>query len=971
MPKFNILLKLSAALPLLLALAPSAYAADPLTFLQEQGAQVRRDRRTDQVTFIGTEVQQAIPLSNPSLKPRSRSEGSASLMLQEFGPLFGLSSPRNQVRVMKTDGTTVHYQQIHKGIPVIGGELMVNMTAQNTLRSMNGEVTSGLTLEMAPKIEASEAKTTALIAVHKQYGLQDGPVATTPELWIYDPKLLEPSNAPTRLVWRMEVTPNDLSPIRELVLIDAQTGSVALHFNQVAEAKNRQTFTANQGTSLPGLSLCTEAAGCTGTDNDAALAHKYAGDTYDFYFNTLGRDSLDGAGLTLASSVHYGTNYKNAFWNGTQMAYGDGFAADDVVAHELSHGVTQYTSNLFYYYQSGAINESLSDVFGEFVDLTNGAGTDTAAVRWLIGEDLPDTGAVRSMANPTAYDQPDKITSAKYYPNSGDNGGVHINSGISNKATYLMTDGGTFNGKTVTGLGITKVAKIYYEVQTHLLTSGSNYNDLYNYLYQGCTNLVGAAGITASDCQQVRNAIDAVEMNLEPVAGFEPQAAVCPDGDPTNAYLNDMEGSTGLAFANLSGSNPWRFTTGYASSGIRQLNVSGSGVVTDSVAAMTADVTVPAQAFLHFKHAFDFESSYDGGVVEYSTDGGGTWKDVGPLFEAGQNYTGTLNSGSALAGRATFTGPSHGYVASRFNLASLAGQNIRFRFRQASDSVVASTGWNVDDVRLYTCSSTQPKPAARGDFNRDGNSDIFWRNKANGINVIWYMNGDGSNYTSYINPPAVANLDWDIKGVADFNKDGNPDILWRNKANGINVLWYMNHDGSNYISYSNPPAVTDLNWEIKGVADFNKDGNSDILWRNKVNGINVLWYMNSDGSNYTSYANPPSVANLDWDIKGVADFNKDGNPDILWRNKANGINVIWYMNSDGSNYISYSNPPAVTDLNWEIKGVADFNKDGNPDITWRNQANGINVIWNMNGDGSNYTSYINPPTVADTNWEIK
>ena len=104
------------------------------------------------------------------------------------------------------------------------------------------------------------------------------------------------------------------------------------------------------------------------------------------------------------------------------MYYGTGFTSgDDVVGHELAHGVTEFTSNLFYYYQSGAINESLSDVFGELVDLTNGRGTDTPAVRWQLGEDLPAIGVIRDMENPRppAAPDPDRMTSPDYFGRRG------------------------------------------------------------------------------------------------------------------------------------------------------------------------------------------------------------------------------------------------------------------------------------------------------------------------------------------------------------------------------------------------------------------------------------------------------------------------------------------------------------------------------------------------------------------------
>jgi hypothetical protein len=252
-----------------------------------------------------------------------------------------------------------------------------------------------------------------------------------------------------------------------------------------------------------------------------------------------------------------------------------------------------------------------------------------------------------------------------------------------------------------------------------------------------------------------------------------------------------------------------------------------------------------------------------------------------------------------------------------------------------------------------------PMQATRSDFNKDGNTDIIGRLKPTGETSIYCLENEGGRVLSVIELPTVSNLDWDIKGIADFNKDGNLDIVWRNKANGINVIWYLSEGGVNVTSFVNPPTVSNLDWDIRGVSDFNKDGNPDILWRNKANGINVIWYMNRDGTNYISFVNPPTVSNLDWNIEGTSDFNKDGNPDIFWRNKVNGINVIWYMNGDGTNYTSYVNPPTFpVNVDLEIKGISDFNKDGNPDLMWISQS-GQSYLWLMNGDGSNYISVKN------------
>ncbi len=197
--------------------------------------------------------------------------------------------------------------------------------------------------------------------------------------------------------------------------------------------------------------------------SDIAINEAYDGSeaTWAFYNSVFGRNSVDGHGLKLTSTVHYDHLYDNAFWNGSQMVYGDGDSTLfdrftkclDVIGHELTHGVTQYTTNLAYHNQSGAINESISDVFGSMIKQKS-LNQSVAAADWLIGEGLfiPKAGvnrtALRSMKAPgTAYDDPDTIGSDPQpshmdhystFPDTpkGDFGGVHINSGIPNKAFY-------------------------------------------------------------------------------------------------------------------------------------------------------------------------------------------------------------------------------------------------------------------------------------------------------------------------------------------------------------------------------------------------------------------------------------------------------------------------------------------------------------------------------------------------------
>ncbi|KPI17906.1 Bacillolysin [Actinobacteria bacterium OK074] len=232
-------------------------------------------------------------------------------------------------------------------------------------------------------------------------------------------------------------------------------GATAVAPAPVAGEPHRTIYDAKHGTTLPGTKVRSE-----GQDpgKDATVNRAYAGlgDTFDLYLKAYGRNSIDGNGLPLNASVHYDKDYDNAFWNGEQMVFGDGdgevfldfTSSIDVIGHELTHGVTQYTANLTYYGQPGALNESLSDVFGSLIK-QHALGQSADQADWLIGSGLLAprvTGvALRSMKAPgTAYDDdvlgkdPQPATMAGYVKTSQDNGGVHINSGIPNHAFYLV-----------------------------------------------------------------------------------------------------------------------------------------------------------------------------------------------------------------------------------------------------------------------------------------------------------------------------------------------------------------------------------------------------------------------------------------------------------------------------------------------------------------------------------------------------
>lgn len=733
-------------LPTLQAQAPPLQADESsndalITQLRQQTdniVQISYHRETEVVRFIGTTLDHAIP--QPTALPATASSEEAALaFLKRYGGLFGLPQPPTQaLRLKRTqslaDGRSfVRFQQVYEELPVIGGELLVQLNENNEILSVNGEILPDLTLDTTPAIDPDLARQLAIERVAKDAGVEIADlVASDATLSLYNPILLGGSGPRFEaLVWQVYVTPRKLAPVNGFVLVDAKLGVIALHFNLGVNVKTRIVYDNNNNSTLglPGVDLVRrekdEATGIADID----LAYAYMGDTYDFFFNEHGRDSLDDAGMELLSTVRYCPDnshcpYQNAFWDGQQIVFGEGHtAADDIVAHELTHGVTQFSSNLFYYQQAGAINESFSDLWGEFVDLSNNnegnqgnqgnQADDESDVRWLIGEDLPHGGAVRDMREPTRFLQPDRMGSDLYWCEEIDNGGVHINSGVNNKAVSLMTDGGTFNGYTIEGMGLSKTADLYYEVQNNLLLSAADYADLYDLLQQAALNL----GYSPTEQQLIKDALDAVEMNQSPKTCVVPPAPLCAADEATDLFFDDFEaGSQRWQGTSAIGEDAWfvpQDTTDYLAhpytvSGQKSLWGYYQFEASDTSIAMKEDIQLPDVAFMHFHHAFGFEFDsdksiyYDGGVVEYSTDGGQRWQDAKSLFTH-NGYNSKLVGQNPLGLRAAFVGNSPGYISSRLNLSSLAGQAVRFRFRLGIDDFGEDYGWFIDDVRLYTC----------------------------------------------------------------------------------------------------------------------------------------------------------------------------------------------------------------------------------------------------------------------------
>jgi hypothetical protein len=258
------------------------------------------------------------------------------------------------------------------------------------------------------------------------------------------------------------------------------------------------------------------------------------------------------------------------------------------------------------------------------------------------------------------------------------------------------------------------------------------------------------------------------------------------------------------------------------------------------------------------------------------------------------------------------------------------------------------------------------------DIDGDRRPDLVWRHIVSGHNGVWLMNGLDARVTSFLGPEyakQISDLNWEIRAVADLNGDHHPDLIWQNKATGVLGVWYLSgytSIGTTFI-YGPTPFETDLNWKIVAAGDMDRDGLVDLLWRHQTSGAMRLWHMN--GSLKWDSVTLPTVSDTQWEIAGLADMNGDGWLDLLWRHYGDGSLATWYMRDmQVLNTLWIS--PRIADVNWRIVGIADMNGDNNPDLVWQHIATGQVGVWLMHGIETSSTAFLNPSAVGDTNWRI-
>ena len=679
----------------------------------EMKANVTISNSTSNPNFIY--FSQSVKLKSTDAKTK------ASEFLAENFRAFNLRSANDLVLLDETTDNyglkNVTYRQQYQGIPVYDGLLKFHFNAKEELSSINGNSISIAKLNTVPDITAAEAEIIARDMVTKQdLNKSNTPLQTAKTNLIIFPKnLMQGGIVTPYLAYQIEVT--NKKDVREYIFINAHTGELVEQFTGIHPIDRKLYETNTTATNLKWKEGDAFPGTLSSWQQNEVVTSEHV---YNFFKNAFGYVSYDAADHTMITVNNDPTiSCPNARWNGTYAGYCDGTATDDVIAHEWGHAYTEYTSGLIYQYQSGALNESYSDVWGETIDLINNymdegenlsVRTTTAcsgSLRWKVGEDATSFGgAIRDMWNPNCNGDPAKVLdAANYYCGTADSGGVHTNSGVTNHLFALLVDGGTYNGYTMTGMGFVKAAHLWWRAQKNYLTATSDFanfadaleasaNDLIGVNLQGLSTTVTPAGltglsITSADVQNVKNGILAVQLRTSPATqcNYTPLLAqsapsLCASATNNPLFKEDWENGLGnwtvtnvptkpstweardwTIKSNLPKSRP-----GKAIFAIDPINGDCASNLQNGILRLESPtITMPTftsgKYEMAFNHYVATESTWDGGNIKYSlNEGSWTLVPVTAFTYNGYNSTldGTSSNDNPLKGQRAFTGTDGG-----------------------------------------------------------------------------------------------------------------------------------------------------------------------------------------------------------------------------------------------------------------------------------------------------------------------
>ncbi len=392
----------------------------------------------------------------------------------------------------------------------------------------------------------------------------------------------------------------------------------------------------------------------TDLDHAANDAHYGSEKTLEYYQSVHGRNSYDNQGATVNSYVHYGSNFPNAFWDGSSMTYGDGdglnyepFTSTDIVGHEITHGVTTHTADLIYADESGALNESFSDIFGVTIDYF----ANPNSANFLVGDQVTLNGSpFRNMQDPNSSDQPDTYLGNNYYTGFLDNGGVHTNSQVQNYWYYLLCMGGSGtndlgNNYSVSSIGMNKAADIAYRTLTTYLSSSSDFMDARTYSILSAIDLYGTC---SNEVKQVTEAWYAVGVGgkdtLSVVADFTtPKKTFCSIPATVNftencinttSYLWDFgDGSTDtIPNPSHTYASAGNYTITLMTSGSAQCSNSDTLVRTNYITTMNSSAVKPISCMPSSNNP-----SINYGIIKFELDS--IYSTSAPAIEGYQDFS--------------------------------------------------------------------------------------------------------------------------------------------------------------------------------------------------------------------------------------------------------------------------------------------------------------------------------------------
>jgi Zn-dependent metalloprotease len=720
---------LGAALPLSLgATARPEQAGSQAAFSQLQARSnaalsVNWDARSDVPNFLtGLDPHTRLPY-RPTAAERSNPIAIARGFLDENRALFQLRSVADELSFLRNETdkqlgwSHVRMAQVYQGLPVFGYQLIVHLDPQNQVVTVNGHFRPNLDLDTTPKVTQQDAEQLALDDLLNGQ-LQPDQRSRVKVTILRDQTQLMihvDQNDQPRLTWYVTIMTD--SPLGQWrYFVNARRAQIVHQFDSAAHEKRRQTYTADNSTDIPGRLLIDE--GERSKDPIAQAAHDGAGKVYDYYFNTFKRDGLDDQGGMMVSTVHYGSDAddaENAAWIGEakQMIYGDGGKIFkplayglDVVGHEFTHGVIDNTSNLIYEGQSGALNESYADVFGALIDRGN----------WTIGETVIKSPPypfkfLRSLEDPGAggnYDVSDPLNSVGQPANmneyadlphtrKGDNGGVHVNSGIPNLVAYLIAR----------AIGPEKTEQIYYRTLTQYLSPNSDFSDAARATIRAAQDLYGNTETSA-----IRTALPKVGISTEGSAQSTP-----PKTTPTSQgkkqpvpTQNTPTGCTNLIVnGTFEGDGGWVSIVGKGKGDLieTELPHTGSrsawlgGTDKEPINYIYQDVKIPA-------NATQVQLAYYR-LIHEETSG------LSGLFAADAQFSvlAATTKGDVLSAieELVSSAGDDEWAQAEFDLSTLAGKTIRLAFH-AENPTGNISSFFVDDVMLLACTTGGGGPAA-------------------------------------------------------------------------------------------------------------------------------------------------------------------------------------------------------------------------------------------------------------------